>query len=110
MFQRVRESLTVNSVKATDSTIELDAITRFTAIQDAPDCVVGALRTGDYIEGRVIVSYELRGGLISRISVRRGGEMVKHEKHANSDDERSGDIDVRRHLHGPCPPGYPGSR
>jgi len=26
----------------------------------------------------VIVSYELRGGLISRISVRRGGEMVKH--------------------------------
>jgi len=25
------------------------------------------------------VSYELRGGLISRISVRRGSEMVKHE-------------------------------
>jgi ketosteroid isomerase-like protein len=80
MFQRVREHLTINSVKATDSTIELDAITRFTAIQDAPDFVVGALRTGEYIEGRVIVSYELRGGLIARISVRRGGEMVKHEK------------------------------
>jgi ketosteroid isomerase-like protein len=78
MFARVRESLTVNSVKATDSSIELDAITRFTAIQDAPDFVVGALRVGEYIEGRVLVSYELRGGLISRISVRRGGDMVKH--------------------------------
>jgi hypothetical protein len=78
MFQRVREQLTVNSVRATDSTIELDAITRFTAIHDAPDFVVGSLRVGDYIEGRVLVSYELREGLISRISVRRGGEMVKH--------------------------------
>jgi ketosteroid isomerase-like protein len=78
MFERVRERLTINSVRATDSTIELDAITRFTAIQDAPDFIVGSLRAGDYIEGRVIVSYELRGGLISRISVRRGGDMVKH--------------------------------
>ena len=77
MFQRVREQLTVNSVRATDSTIELDATTRFTAIQDAPDFVVGALKTGEYIEGRVLVSYELREGLIARISVRRGGEMVK---------------------------------
>jgi hypothetical protein len=84
MFQRVREHLTINSVRATDSAIELDAVTRFTATQDAPDFVVGSLRIGDYIEGRVIVSYELRGGLISRISVRRGGEMVKHERRDNS--------------------------
>ena len=80
MFQRVREHLVINNVQATDNAIELDAITRFTAIQDAPDFVVGALSVGDYIEGRVLVSYELRGGLISRISVRRGGEMVKHAK------------------------------
>jgi ketosteroid isomerase-like protein len=78
MFQRVREQLTVNSVRATDSTIELDAVTRFTAIQDAPDFVVGALKAGDCIEGRVIVNYQLRDGLIAKISVRRGGEMVKH--------------------------------
>ena len=78
MFQRVRESLTVNSVAATDDTIALDAITRFTAIQDAPDFVVGALKKGEYIEGRVLVNYTLRGGLISRIAVRRGSEMVKH--------------------------------
>jgi ketosteroid isomerase-like protein len=77
MFQRVREQLTINSVRATDATIELDAVTRFTAIQDAPDFVVGALKCGDYIEGRVLVSYQLRDGLIARISVRRGGEMVK---------------------------------
>jgi SnoaL-like domain len=78
MFQSVRERLTVNSLQATDTTIELDAITRFTATQDAPDFVVGALKAGEYIEGRVLVSYQLRAGLISRISVKRGGDMVKH--------------------------------
>jgi hypothetical protein len=78
MFQSVREQLTVNSLQATDTTIELDAITRFTATKDASDFVVGALKAGEYIEGRVLVSYRLRDGLISRIAVRRGGEMVKH--------------------------------
>lgn len=78
MFERVRERLTVNSVDATDNAIKLDAITRFTAIQDAPDFVVGALRQGEYIEGRVLVNYRLRDGLISQIHVTRGSEMVKH--------------------------------
>ncbi len=80
MFESVRENLTIHSVEASDDAIHLDATTRFTAIKDAPDFVVGALKTGDYIEGRVFVDYELRDGLISHISVRRGGEMVKHEK------------------------------
>ena len=78
MFQRVRENLTINRVTATDSTIELDAVTRFTATKDAPDFVVAPLKAGQYVEGRVLVSYKLGDGLISRISVRRGGEMVKH--------------------------------
>jgi hypothetical protein len=78
MFQSVRERLVVNSVAASDTGIELDAITRFTAIRDAPDFVVGALQTGEYIEGRVLVSYQLRDGLIAKISVRRGSEMIKH--------------------------------
>ncbi len=78
MFQRVRENLTINRVTATDTSIELDAITRFTALKDAPDFVVAPLKAGEYVEGRVLVSYRLRDGLISRISVRRGGEMVKH--------------------------------
>ena len=76
MFAKVRESLTPHSVRIDDHSINLDATTRFTAIQDAPDFVVGALKKGDYIEGRVFVDYELRDGLISRISVRRGGDMV----------------------------------
>jgi ketosteroid isomerase-like protein len=75
MFQSVREHLTLNSVETTDSSIELDAITRFTAVQDAPDFVVGAVKKGEYIEGRVLVSYRLRDGLIEHIGVRRGGPM-----------------------------------
>jgi SnoaL-like domain len=78
MFQRIRENLTINQVTATDTSIELDAITRFTAMKDAPDFVVAPLKAGEYVEGRVLVSYQLREGLISKISVRRGGEMVKH--------------------------------
>jgi hypothetical protein len=38
------------------------------------------LKAGEHIEGRVLVSYQLRDGLISRISVRRGGEMVRGSK------------------------------
>jgi hypothetical protein len=78
MFARIRESLAVNAVAATVDTIELDAICRFTAMQDAPEFVVGALKAGEYIEGRVLVSYRLRNGLIAGISVRRGSDMVKH--------------------------------
>ena len=78
MFARVREKLTINGVRYTDSTIDLDAITRFTAVADAPDFVVGPLRKGDYIEGRVLVHYELRDGLIASIHSRRGGDMVCH--------------------------------
>ncbi len=78
MFAAVRENLVINSVAATDTGIELDAVTRFTAVQDAPDFIVGALKSGEFIEGRVLVSYQLRDGQICRIGVRRGGEMVKH--------------------------------
>jgi hypothetical protein len=80
LFEQVRERITVNTVHATDDRIELDAVTRFTAIKDAPDFVVGPLERGEYIEGRVLLNYELREGLIGKISVRRGGEMVKHRK------------------------------
>ena len=76
MFAKVRENLTPHSVRMDDHSITLDATTRFTAVEDAPDFVVGALNKGDYIEGRVFVDYELKDGLISRISVRRGGDMV----------------------------------
>ena len=79
MFANVREQLTPHEVSMDDDSIHMDATTRFTAVEDAPDFVVGPLRKGDYIEGRVFVDYQLRDGLIARISVRRGGDMVKHE-------------------------------
>jgi len=78
LFERVREQLTVNSVTATDESIELDAMTRFTAVKDAPDFVVGALKAGETLEVRVQVSYRLRDGLISHIGVRRIGATVRY--------------------------------
>jgi ketosteroid isomerase-like protein len=80
MFAKVRENLTPHMVLADDKAIALDATMRFTAIKDAPDFVVGPLKKGDYIEGRVFVHYELCGGLISHIRVARRGELVTHEK------------------------------
>lgn len=76
MFKRVRESLTVHSISASEQEIVSDTTSRFTAIADAPDFVVGALGKGDYIEVRVIVTYTLRDGLIERIAVKRAGEPV----------------------------------
>lgn len=78
MFQRVRETVRVNAFSATDERIELDAVSRFTAVRDAPDFVVGALKQGESFEVPVLVSYQLRGGLITHIVVRRGGAPVKH--------------------------------
>jgi hypothetical protein len=76
MFERVRESLTVHAIEASEQEIVSDTTSRFTAIADAPDFVVGALAKGDYIEVRVVVTYTLRDGLIERIAVRRAGEPV----------------------------------
>ena len=78
MFQTVREHLTIHSVEASDEAIHLHATTRFTAIRPAPGFVLGPLDEGDYFEGRVFVDYELKDGLIRRISVRRDGEMAAH--------------------------------
>jgi len=78
MFKRVRESLTVHEITATDEEIVSDTTSRFTAIADAPDFVVGALGKGDYIEVRVIVTYALLNGLIDKITVKRAGEPVTY--------------------------------
>lgn len=78
MFAKVRENLTPHMILCDDKAIALDATSRFTAIEDAPDFVVGALKKGDYIEVRVFVHYELRDGLISHIKVARAGDPVTH--------------------------------
>lgn len=76
MFRSVRETLTIHSLDARDDQLVVDCTSRFTAITDAPDFVVGALKQGDFIDVRVIVTYALRDGRICHIGVKRGGEPV----------------------------------
>ncbi len=76
MFTRVRESLTIHAFDATDERIVADTTSRFTALADAPDFVVGAMKAGEWIEVRVHVTYTLRDGLIDHIAVKRAGEPV----------------------------------
>ena len=76
MFERVRETVTVERLQASDERIVLDAISRFTAIEDAPDFVVGPLRQGEWCDVPVRVEYTLRDGLICDIHVTRRGERT----------------------------------
>jgi hypothetical protein len=74
MFESVRESVTVEDFSASDQRIAIDAISRFTAVKDAPDFVVAPLKKGEFVEVPVRVEYTLRDGLICRIDVSRNGE------------------------------------
>lgn len=74
MFESVRESVTVENFSASDEKIAVDAISRFSAIADAPDFVVAPLNKGEFVEVPVHVEYTLRDGLICRIDVTRNGE------------------------------------
>jgi hypothetical protein len=76
MFRSVVETLTIHSLDATDERLIVDCTSRFTAIADAPDFVVGALKQGDYIDVRVTVTYTLREGRVCHIKVQRGGDPV----------------------------------
>ena len=78
MFRTVRETLTIHDLDAADDRIIVDCTSRFTAIADAPDFVVGPLAKGDYIEVRVRVTYRLRGGYVHRIEIQRAGEPVTY--------------------------------
>lgn len=73
MFETVRESVEVERFEASDAKIAIDAISRFTAVADAPDFVVAPLRAGEFVEVPVHVEYTLRHGLICRIDVTRNG-------------------------------------
>ena len=80
MFQQVRETLTVHSLVIDDGGIAGDLTSTFTAIEDAPDFVVGPLRKGEAITVRVFVHYTLRDGLISRIKVARAGDPERRKR------------------------------
>jgi hypothetical protein len=76
MFARVRETVTVERLEASDERIVLDAISRFTAIENAPEFVVGPLKLGEWYDVPVRVEYALRDGLICDIHVTRRGERT----------------------------------
>lgn len=78
MFTRVRESLTIHRLAPGNKRIIADPTSRFTAIADAPEYVVGALARGDWIEVRVQGTYTPQDGLIGHIAVARAGEPVIH--------------------------------
>jgi len=79
MFKTVRENLTIHQFVADENGVAADMTTQFTAIEDAPNFVVGPLKKGESIRGRVFVHYALRDGKISRISVARAGEMSRFQ-------------------------------
>jgi hypothetical protein len=74
MFKTVRETLEVHDIVFGDNAIVGNFTSVFTAVEDAPDFVVGALKKGEAIRVPVIVYYTLEDGLISNIKVARGGE------------------------------------
>jgi hypothetical protein len=80
MFKHVRESLTLHQLIADDSGLAADITSQFTAIEDAPDFVVGPLKKGEFVRVPVFVHYELRDGRISRIKVARSGEVSKPQR------------------------------
>lgn len=76
MFERVRETVRVERLEANDECIVLEAVSRFAALADAPDFVVGPLKRGEWWDVPVRVEYALRDGLICDIHVTRRGERV----------------------------------
>ncbi|BBC71119.1 conserved hypothetical protein [Altererythrobacter sp. B11] len=78
MFERVRETLTVNQLVMDDGGISADVISTFTAHRDAPDFQVAPLASGEAVSVRVFVHYTLRDGHIAHIKVARAGEPELH--------------------------------
>jgi hypothetical protein len=76
MFEKVRETVIPEHLELSDERIVYDAISRFTAVQDAPDFIVGPLSLGEWYDVPVRVVYTLRGGLICDIHVTRRGERT----------------------------------
>lgn len=73
MFKTVRESLTLHQLVADDNGLAADITSQFTAIEDAPNFVVGPLQKGEFIRVHVFVHYTLRAGKIAHIRVARAG-------------------------------------
>jgi hypothetical protein len=71
LFEKVRERLSVKRLIADDEGICADLTSTFTALRDVPDFSAGAMKKGDSLESELVVSYELKDGLIYRIHATR---------------------------------------
>jgi len=78
MFERVRETLSINHLVVDDGGIAADIISTFTAHADAPDFQVMPLQAGQAVSVRVFVHYTLTAGRISHIKVARAGQPELH--------------------------------
>ncbi|MGR7026774.1 hypothetical protein [Geodermatophilus sp. URMC 62] len=67
--------------------LAIDATSRFAALRDAPDLVVGPLAEGEYYEARYFIHYRLRNGKVARIEAARTAPMTG--PHQLSDEERA---------------------
>ncbi|MEU9267131.1 nuclear transport factor 2 family protein [Streptomyces sp. NPDC048251] len=71
MFATVNETLTPHRIIADDRGLAVELTSRFTAVADAPDLVIGPLAEGESYEGHFFIHYTLRDGRISRIDAVR---------------------------------------
>ena len=71
LFSRVKEKLEVHRLIADDEAIFAECTARFTAIEDAPDFAVKALKKGESGSSEFLAVYELKDGLIKNIQVTR---------------------------------------
>lgn len=74
MYKTVHESIDVKSVTIDSDGIAADVLCSFTAVEDAPDFVVGPLRKGERYEIDMFVHYELKNGRIFRVEPARRSE------------------------------------
>ncbi|MEU6147468.1 nuclear transport factor 2 family protein [Streptomyces sp. NPDC047081] len=75
MFRSVRETLTAHAIVVDEDRLALEATSRFTAIEDAPDFSISPLKRGESVEGDYFIHYTLRDGRIRRIGIARRGPM-----------------------------------
>ena len=68
-FDRVDADMQESSVEATDDLISIEGTASFTAKQDAPDFVFGAIKRDESRRIRLHMDYDLRNGLISSIRI-----------------------------------------
>lgn len=71
LFQTVRETITIHRLIADKDGMCVDITSEFTAVADAPNFHIQALKKGESITKHSVVMYELKDGLIYRVQITR---------------------------------------